>query len=202
MLVDRWSSGDPDRAGRAYAVNVIGCILGPLLSGFVLLPLLGEHFSMLVYVLPWIAMVWIPYGVTKVSTGIRVAGYATIALSMALFAVTKDPETRYGKREVLRDSTATVVATGAGMQKLLVTNGVGMTKLAPLTKMMAHLTFASTQKPPQNALIICFGMGTTFRSAISWDVPTTAVELVPSVPASSRISMPMRSRCSAIRERT
>ncbi len=39
MLVDRWSGGDPDRAGSAYAVNVVGCILGPLVSGFLLLPL-------------------------------------------------------------------------------------------------------------------------------------------------------------------
>ena len=44
MLVDRWSAGDPDRAGRAYAVNVVGCIAGPLISGFVLLPLAGEEF--------------------------------------------------------------------------------------------------------------------------------------------------------------
>src|SRR5258708_38361179 len=29
MLVDRMSGGDPDRAGRAYAVNGLGCILGP-----------------------------------------------------------------------------------------------------------------------------------------------------------------------------
>ena len=42
MLVDRWSAGDPDRAGTAYAVNVLGCILGPLISGFVLLPLISE----------------------------------------------------------------------------------------------------------------------------------------------------------------
>ena len=46
MLVDRWSAGDPDRAGRAYAVNVAGCILGPLLAGFFLLPWLGEQKSM------------------------------------------------------------------------------------------------------------------------------------------------------------
>ena len=31
-------------------------------------------------------------------------------------------------------------------------------------------------------LIICFGMGTTFRSAMSWSIPVTVVELVPSVP--------------------
>jgi hypothetical protein len=37
MLVDRWSRGDPDQAGSAYAVNVVGCIIS-LLAGFVLLP--------------------------------------------------------------------------------------------------------------------------------------------------------------------
>jgi hypothetical protein len=42
------------------------------------------------------------------------------------------------------------------------------------------LTFRD--QPPKSALIICFGMGTSFRSALSWDVDTTAVELVPSVP--------------------
>ena len=39
MLVDRWSGGDPDRAGRAYAANVVGCIIGPLLSGFFVIAL-------------------------------------------------------------------------------------------------------------------------------------------------------------------
>src|SRR5258708_35077552 len=33
MLVDRWSGGNPAKAGKAYAVNVLGCILGPLLAG-------------------------------------------------------------------------------------------------------------------------------------------------------------------------
>ena len=83
---------------------------------------------------------------------------------------------------MLRDSTATVIATGSGMDKELLVNGVGMTSLTPITKMMAHLTLASLPQPPRNVLIICFGMGTTFRSAISWDVPVTVVELVPSVP--------------------
>ncbi len=34
MLVDRWSGGDADRAGKAYAVNVLGCISGPALRQF------------------------------------------------------------------------------------------------------------------------------------------------------------------------
>jgi len=182
MLVDRWSGGDPDRAGRAYAVNVLGCLVGPLLSGFVLLPLFGEHISMLVYVLPWIAMAFLPYGSARVSTGARVAGYAMIAASLATFFLTKDFETIYPQRVVLRDSTATVIATGVGMDKRLITNGVGMTRPTPITKIMAHLALASLQNQPRSVLVICFGMGTTHRSAISWGIPVTSVELVPSVP--------------------
>jgi len=52
--VDRWSGGDPDRAGRAYAVNVVGCIVGPLICGFLLLPLVGERWSVLLLALPWL----------------------------------------------------------------------------------------------------------------------------------------------------
>src|SRR5579863_928995 len=54
MVLDRVSQGDPDRAGRGYAVNIAGCVLGPLVSGFLLLPLLGERFTLLAFALPWI----------------------------------------------------------------------------------------------------------------------------------------------------
>jgi len=47
---------------------------------------------------------------------------------------------------------------------------------------MGHVPMSFRAAPPKRALIICFGMGTTFRSALSWGVPTTAAELVPSVP--------------------
>ena len=56
MLVDRWSEGDPDRAGHAYAINIIGCILGPLVAGFLLLPLLSERWVLFVLALPWLAI--------------------------------------------------------------------------------------------------------------------------------------------------
>jgi len=183
MLVDRWSAGDPDRAGRAYAVNVVGCILGPLLSGFVLLPLAGERFSMLFFVLPWIAMALRP-GIATGSSRVarRALAFGIIVSALAVFFFTKDYETRFVPREVLRDSTATVIATGTGRNKRLLTNGVGMTSLTPITKMMAHLTLASLSHPPQDVLVICFGMGTSFRSMMSWGVSTTVVELVPSVP--------------------
>ena len=186
MLVDRWAAGDPDRAGRAYAVNVLGCILGPLLSGFILLPLVGERVGMLLFVTPWIAMAFLPSrrGPERKERrmGTRIAAYASILAALALFFTTKNFETLFPDREVLRDSTATVIATGTGMHKRLLTNGIGITQLTPITKMMAHLSLASLSQAPRNALVICFGMGTTYKSVLSWGIPVTAVELIPSVP--------------------
>jgi spermidine synthase len=179
MLVDRWSGGDPSRAGRAYAVNVLGCIVGPLISGFVLLPHVGERVCMLLLALPWLAMAARP---DVKDRKFQVAATGVVAASLAVFLLTKDFETRFPQRQVLRDSTATVIAAGAGMQKILLVNGVGMTILTPITKMMAHFTLASLDHPPRSALVICFGMGTTFRSALSWGIPVTVVDLVPSVP--------------------
>jgi spermidine synthase len=54
MLVDRWAGGDPGKAGNAYAVNVLGCILGPLLAGFLLLPWISERWALLTLSLPWL----------------------------------------------------------------------------------------------------------------------------------------------------
>ena len=181
MLVDRWSEGDPDRAGRAYAVNVIGCIVGPLLSGFLLLPVFGERISMLLLVLPWIAMAL--FGRKREVRGLQLAATAALLIAaVSLFFLTKDYEVDFPGSLILRDRTATVLAHGKGMDKILLVNGVGMTVLTPITKMMAHFTLAHLQQQPQNALIICFGMGTTFRSALSWGIPVTVVELVPKVP--------------------
>ncbi len=68
------------------------------------------------------------------------------------------------------------------MDKRLLVNGTGMTVLTPITKVMAHLPLTLLGRPAEKTLVICFGMGTTFRSMMSWDLRTTAVELIPSVP--------------------
>jgi spermidine synthase len=112
----------------------------------------------------------------------RASAYAILLLALPVLLATKDFESQFSVRRVLRDSTATVVAQGEGLRRRLLVNGMGMTKLTPITKMMAHLTLASLDHTPRRALIICFGMGTTFRSVLSWNIPVTAVELVPSVP--------------------
>jgi hypothetical protein len=189
MLVDRWSGGDPEKAGSAYAVNVLGCIVGPLLSGFLLLPWIGERCVAFIFALPWLVIganpKWLRIRDDKAekSLGGRLAvAYTVIALSLIAIFISKGFEDRFAQRELLRDNTATVIATGEDMGKRLLVNGVGMSILTPITKMMAHLPLASLDHPPQKALVICFGMGTTFRSLLSWNISATAVELVPSVP--------------------
>lgn len=188
MLVDRRSGGDPDRAGKAYAVNVVGCILGPLLSGFVLLPWLNERWVLFVFALPWLSIGVLSRwstarGVYRPRTvWDRSVPYVLAGLALVLVITSKGYEDRFVPRVVLRDNTATIVATGQGMSKRLRVNGIGITALDPITKVMAHLTLASLDRTPTSALVVCFGMGTTYRSLLSWNIPATAVELVPSVP--------------------
>jgi spermidine synthase len=70
------------------------------------------------------------------------------------------------------------------MDRQLLVNGIGMTRLTTITKMMAHmpLTIRPQALPAKSGLVICFGMGTSFRSMLTWDIDTTVVDLVPSVP--------------------
>jgi spermidine synthase len=182
MLVDRWSGGDAERAGKAYAINVLGCILGPLFASFGLLPHFSERLCLAIFSLPWFAMIlyW-PRG-KRLSQSARILSFASVAAAAAVLFFARDYSSQYPAGRILRDSAATVIATGSGMDRKLVTNGVTMTTLTPITKMMAHFSLASLDHPPHSALVICFGMGTTYRSALSWGIPTTAAELVPSVP--------------------
>ena len=174
MLVDGWSAGDPDRAGRAYAVNAIGCIIGPLIAGFVLLPLIGERWTLVLLAVPFFA-----FGIARTP---RTVLAAAVAVSLATIVLTRDFETLYPDAVVRRDHTATVIATGEGLDKDLLINGVGITSLTPITKMMAHFPLASLDTPPRKVLVVCFGMGTSFRAALSWGAEVTSVDLVPSVP--------------------
>ena len=84
---------------------------------------------------------------------------------------------------IKRDYSATVLGVinkKTNIKQLLV-NGYGITVLTSVTKFMAHLPMIYCNNKPEKALVICFGMGTTYRSLLSWDVDVTAVELTPSV---------------------
>src|SRR6266446_916144 len=106
------------------------------------------------------------------------------ALVLAFLAVrrTEDYTGLFPNYTARRDYEATVIATDSRGIKELLINGVGITSLTPITKVMVHLPLSFLAAPPRSVLVICFGMGTSFRSALSWNVPSTVAELVPSVP--------------------
>ncbi len=187
-VLDRFSRGNPERAGTGYAINIAGCVLGPLLAGFLLLPFVGERLSLCLLSLPWFLAGFKYRPGPRVSfAALRRSPYfigscVLILGSVAVAFSSRGNEQRYWPREVRRDSTATVIAWGSGRDgKRLLINGVGMTMLTPDTKIMVHLPNALVSHP-KNGLAICFGMGSTHLSMLSWGITTTTVELVPSVP--------------------
>lgn len=191
QLVDDHGRGDPAGAGTAYAINVLGCIAGPLVAGYTLLPALGVKGTLLACALAYPAFLLAAGGRRQAAW---FGGVATGAAALAIaFTSTRTHEDAsvYSRAEVRRDHVATVVAHTVDNPQLpekdnkrMLVNGIGITTLTDLTKVMAHLPLAVRERPPESTLVICFGMGTTFRSLTSWGGRTTAVELVPSVAAS------------------
>jgi spermidine synthase len=183
-LVDEDAMGEPAEAGLAYAINVLGCILGPLFASYILMPSVGERVGLIILGLPFVG--FFLFGSKSLSLqyrfGTALAGTVVLIWSLFYSADFGDFMSREFKNaEIRRDYAASVISAGEGLDKQLFVNGVGMTALVPLTKFMVHLPLALHAGKAESALIICFGMGTSYRAALSWNIDTTAVELVPSV---------------------
>ena len=160
-LVDKFSEGDPNRAGVGYAVNVAGCILGPLVAGFGLLPYLDERYALVTLALPWLL---VGVGMTLFGKGgarfpVRRAISSTRNFGNVIDFDSCDAElcAAGAGRPIRRDSTATVIAAGEGMDRRLFVNGVSMTMLTPITKVMSAMPLAFLDHTPQNGLVICLG---------------------------------------------
>lgn len=183
-LVDRYSGGCPARAGHAYAVNVLGCILGPLFVSYLVLPRLDERGALIMLALPLVLgfVVLAPKLAARQRLGFGLS-LAAVFLGVFVFSSSFEDYVRKIKPplQLRRDYAATVISCGTDFDRALLVNGRSMTALSPAPKFMVHLPMALHQDRPQSALIICFGMGTSFRSALSWGARTTAVELSPSV---------------------
>jgi len=183
-LIDRYAAGQPRRAGQGYAINVLGCILGPLVGGYLLLPFISERGALILLGLPFIVY-WLSHPGSS-SRPVRL-GFGIVLAAVLGWAVFFSQDYEHMYREmasnsaVRRDYAASVISYGSDRDKTLLVNGMGMTALTPITKFIAHLPLGLHQGPPKSALVICFGMGTTYRSALAWNIDTTTVELVPSV---------------------
>ena len=90
-LVDRWSGGSSRRAGTAWALNGLGCVVGPLAGGFLLLPLVGERSALFVLV----AGRWWRSACERAAVGRRRRWRSRRVAAAALLAATRGEESRY-----------------------------------------------------------------------------------------------------------
>ncbi|MEK6881519.1 MAG: hypothetical protein AABY22_17990, partial [Nanoarchaeota archaeon] len=95
------------------------------------------------------------------------------------------------KYKFTEDEIATVFGFSNPKEKQegLLIDGVATTHKVAETKLMAHIPI-TLHKNPQKVLIICFGMGSTYRSALKHNLEVTAVDLVPSVPKNMELFYP------------
>ena len=190
--------------GRLYGFNTAGCIAGSLLAGFLMIPLIGcTHTVILLAALNaclGLVMLWLE------PAGSRIAKRSGVLLCLALCvlmvkALGEDPFlatiknrisegriSRYQKNSSWGQNAkiffhkegieGTVTAFAWGGLKQLWLNGIGMTHLCTETKLMAHLPLMLASDP-RELLVVCFGMGTTVKSAAIYpNLSVTAVELV------------------------
>ena len=181
-LIDQYSLGNPKQAGRAYAINIFGGIMGPLFASYLLLPQFGSKITLVILGIFLGALFFVC--IVRLNTthllrwtlGLTGTGCAIVSI---LFTGSFEDPDYYGKNTlVLRDHVATV--TGIPDGRLFI-NGIGITFKTPVTKMMVHLPLAIRKEKPKSGLVIAMGIGTSLRSMASWGIQVKCVELVPSV---------------------
>ncbi len=186
-------------SGSLVAVNTVGAIAASVIIPFVLIPLLG---SPVVVVL--LAVVNALLGVALALRGqVPSRAIATVGLVVALVVaavpfvpgVVVQPNEAFidGRNGVLfasaEDEIASVQAGQMTFTPELWVAGTSMTLLTVDAKLMP--IFPLIARPASTrALVVAFGMGSAFRSALVAGLRTDAVELVPSVPKMFRYYYP------------
>jgi len=186
------------RVGELYAWNTAGCILGALAGGFLLVPRFGAASSGAI--LSGLAAVASLVIFAAHPRGLGIVRLADALVVVAVgFVISRigDPYSAVIRNNILplepgcqifdQREEAAATTTAAGVPDVptarhLLVNGVGVTILVTGNKLIAHLPLWLADSP-RDALVVCMGMGTTFRSMSRHpDIDVTVVELVPAVP--------------------
>jgi spermidine synthase len=178
-------------SGLLLASNTFGAILGSLVIPFVLMPAIGSPSIIVLLALANVALgIGLALRARPPSRVTAVAGLAA-ALAIALMAaspgrVVQPNEALIAARgwqlyEAREDEIASVQAGKKDVTAELWVGGTSMTLLTVDAKLMPILPLIA-RPDSDRALVVAFGMGTAFRSALIAGLETDAVELVPSVP--------------------
>ena len=180
-LTVRLFVGSADQASRgvglAYAANTAGCVAGTVLAGFVLIPTLGYSRSIIVVGMV-LAVVGGAVAIGSAPRRKMLRPAVGLAAAAALVVVFFIPAARltYTQRQIAatgaptahyEDTVASVDVTGGKPHsRNLYINGTNITRLTIVTKVLAYVPKAA--RPDATTMLsICFGMGTTYRSAIT-----------------------------------
>jgi spermidine synthase len=190
-------SDDRDRigasAGSLLALNTVGAIVGSFAVPFLLVPLVGSPFAV-----GLLALINTSIG-TALALSLRagrprgllsLAGCTVAAVIVAAMlapgllvhpaenAIVSAGGIVFESRE---DEIASVQAGQVHFTPELWVSGTSMTLLTVDAKLMPLLPLIA-RPDAESALIVAFGMGSSFRSALIAGLRADAVELVPSVP--------------------
>jgi spermidine synthase len=186
---------------RAYSWNTAGAVAGSLLAGFAVAPHFDYFDSLYLLALLYCLTAFIAYlalyRITRQAPRKQVATLiagtsAAVMIGIAIFSMTGESHFTKGietaqplyhvlyHKPGLQGVTTVIRKDDEPTANILLVNGMGMTVKVTDTKMMAHLPML-LHPDPQDTLVICFGMGTTYRSAVSYGGNVTVVELVKEV---------------------
>jgi spermidine synthase len=180
--------------GLLLAANTIGIIIGTSVVPFLLVPVLGSPRSVIALSTLNAGLGVLLLKVARQTQVVprwgRVAG-AMLALGVVAILLVRSPfiadpsETMVARNGELfastEDAVASVQAGRVGEHKQLWVGGTSMTRLTVDTPLMAFLPMM-IRPEADSMLVICFGMGSAFRSALIGGLRTDEVELIPSVP--------------------
>jgi spermidine synthase len=190
-LVSRSAVHTARGIGLLYAWNTIGSILGTLAAAFILASTLGTNNSILLLaaadaaVALALLVLGAPSPVLVFMAGVVLVVPPLLVLSGSPLALTAT-QRKLDKQGLpyvhAEDRVTTVDAVGGEIgDRKLYSSGTTMTSIVVETKLMAYLP--KIMRPnAQDFLAVCFGMGTTFRSALLQGMRTDAVDLSPMVP--------------------
>ncbi len=186
---DRGTAGS--ESGLLLGVNTTGAIIGSLVIPFLLMPTLGSPAIIVLLALANAALgvglaLWTrPRRTWLGATGV-LAAVLIVVLATRPGTVVQPNEARLADQgwtvfASAEDEIASVQSGQRGATPELWVGGTSMTLLTVDAKMMPILPLIARPES-ERALIVAFGMGTAFRTALVAGLRTDTVELVPSVP--------------------
>jgi len=198
------ASGRIGRAvGALYGANTLGTILGSLVTGFVLIPLLGTKFSFVI-----IAILTALSGVLLASLageeGKRKFGPWLAAPVLAAFAAFMVPDPVRGIIAARLDlyspgvtvfhaedkaGAVTVRFSEGGRRQALYINGFAVSGNGGAGRIMSHFPLLF-QESPKEMFIIGLGAGNTLRSGIIHGAHVDVAELIGSVAEAGHLFIP------------